>query len=313
MTTPTLALAHLTILGTPPPVMARLAAAAGYRSIGIRLLPATTSEIRHDMGPDSYLLKETRKALEDTGITVLDVEALSLDSKISRDDWLVALDVAHQLGASVLNVIGSDWTRDRLIERFAVLAADAEEFGVRASLEPISYQAVSTIGDASSIVTEVGRGGIMVDTLHFQRAGGKPEDIENVPLAQFSMLQLSDGPVMERRSVAIPANDPMGQKEGATTRELESRVLRDLPGDGEFPLVPLLRKLGPTIPVSVEVPNPSLVELMGEADYIKLAYRKAISLLHDAYETPADQAVPPNQRQFASITTHPTNDRQEKR
>lgn len=313
MTIPTLALAHLTILGTPPPVMATLAATAGYRSIGIRLLPATTSEIRHDMGPNSYLLKETRKALEDTGITVLDVEALSLDSRIGRDDWLVALEVAHQLGASVLNVIGSDWNRDRLIERFAVLVADAEEFGVRASLEPISYQAVSTIGDASSIVTEVGRGGIMLDTLHFQRAGGQLEDIDNVPLVQFSMLQLSDGPAMERRSVAIPANDPMGQTEGATTRELESRVLRDLPGDGEFPLVPLLRKLGPTIPVSVEVPNPSLVELMGEADYIKLAYRKAISLLHDAYEAPAAQAVHTNQGQFASITNHPTNDRQEKR
>jgi sugar phosphate isomerase/epimerase len=313
MTTPTLALAHLTILGTPPPVMATLAAAAGYRSIGIRLLPATTSEIRHDMGPDSYLLKETRKALEDTGITVLDVEALSLDSKISRDDWLVALDVAHQLGASVLNVIGSDWTRDRLIERFAALAADAEEFGVRASLEPISYQAVSTIEDASSIVTEVGRGGIMLDTLHFQRAGSQPEDIDNVPLAQFSMVQLSDGPIAERKEVAIPANDPMGQKEGATARELESRVLRDLPGDGEFPLVPLLRKLGPTIPVSVEVPNPALVEHLGEADYIKLAYRKAISLLHDAYEAPAPEAVPTNQRYLAGVASHPTDDRWDKR
>ena len=290
MTTPPLALAHLTILGTPPPVMAALAATAGYQSIGVRLLPATTAEVRHDMGSGSYLLTETRKALEDTGVTVLDVEALSLDANMNRDDWLAALEVAEGLGASILNVIGSDPLRDRLTESFAALAADAREFGVRASLEPISYQAVSTIGDAASIITEVGMGGIMLDTLHFQRAGGQLKDIENIPVTHFSMVQLSDGPILERTSVEIPPNDPMGQKEGATTRELESRVLRDLPGDGGFPLVDLLRRLGPTLPVSVEVPNPALVGHLGEAQYIKLAYQKARAVLEEAFHdlhTPA--------------------------
>lgn len=290
--TPSLALAHLTILGTPPPVMAALAASAGYGSIGVRLLPATKAEIRHDMSKGSYLVKETRKVLEETGLRVLDVEALSLDGFIGREDWLGALDVAQQLGARVLNVIGADWNRHRLIDKFALLASDAEDFGVRASLEPISYQAVRTIQDASSVITEVGRGGIMLDTLHFHRAGGQPDDVDDIPLDQFSVVQLSDGPAAERQSVAIPSNDPMGQKEGATTRELESRVLRDLPGDGDFPLARLLRKLGSTVPISIEVPNPALVEQIGESEYIRRAHQKTVSLLHDTF-APLSEAPSP--------------------
>lgn len=281
--TPPLALAHLTILGTPPPVLVALAARAGYGSVGVRLLPATKTEIRHDMSKGSYLVEETRKVLEETGLSVLDVEALSLDASIDREEWLGALDVAQQLGAKVLNVIGADWNRHRLIDKFALLASDAEDFGVRASLEPISYQAVRTIQDASAIITEVGRGGIMLDTLHFQRAGGQPDDIDGIPLEQFSVIQLSDGPEAERQSVAIPCNDPMGQKEGATARELESRVLRDLPGDGDFPLACLLRRLSSSIPISIEVPNPALVEQIGESNYIRRAHQKTVSLLDDTF------------------------------
>ena len=73
MTRP-ISLAALTVLELTPPAMVTRAAEAGFSHVGIRLLPATTTEPQYDIVGDTPLLHEIERRLADTGVKVLDVE-----------------------------------------------------------------------------------------------------------------------------------------------------------------------------------------------------------------------------------------------
>ncbi|MGV9862985.1 sugar phosphate isomerase/epimerase family protein [Rhodococcus koreensis] len=278
----TFALAHLTLLGIAPPRMAEVAAEAGFTHIGVRVVPATTNEVRYDLRVGTPLLRETRKALDDTGIRVLDIEALSLGAETSSDTWLPALESGAVLGASVFNVIGSDPDISRLTDTFARLAADAATFGIRASLEPISYRELATLSAAARIVEQTESGGIMLDTTHFQRAGSTPDDIDPVSANLLTVVQLSDGPEAVPTDIVIPDYSPMGATSDSTPRSVEARVRRELPGDGTFPLAAILHKIPAEVPLSVEVPNPVLINEIGEREYARRAYHAAVTLTERA-------------------------------
>ncbi|MBV6760254.1 sugar phosphate isomerase/epimerase family protein [Rhodococcus opacus] len=285
----TFALAHLTLLGLAPPRMAEVAAEAGFTHIGVRVVPATTNEVRYDLRVGTPLLRETRKALDDNGIRVLDIEALSLRADTSPDTWLPALESGATLGASVFNVIGADADISRLTDTFARLAADAATFGIRASLEPISYRELSTLSAAARIVEQTETGGIMLDTTHFQRAGSVPEDIDSVPGDLLTVVQLCDGPETVPTDIVIPDYSPMGATPDATPRSIEARVRRDLPGDGTFPLSAILNRIPAEVPISVEVPNPVLINEIGEREYARRAYRAAVTVTDRALLTDSPQ------------------------
>lgn len=260
----TLALAHLSVLMCGPPEVARIAAASGFTHIGVRVLPATPTERRYPLSPRSPLVRETKRALDDSGVGVLDIEALNLDGTISRETWLPQLEVGAELGATVLNIIGSDPDRARLTDSFGLLAADAEKYGIVASLEPSSFQALDRMERAQEIVQEVGRGAIMLDVLHFNRAGHQPIDLDRIDASLLSMVQLCDGPshVPTMRSVDR-GSVPMNQSVDGSDRQREARLQRLLPDRGEFELDEILRRIPPTVPISVEVPDPVEVQRIG--------------------------------------------------
>lgn len=280
-----LALAHLTLLGMAPPQMADIAAEAGFTHIGVRVVAATNNEVRYDLSPNSPLLRETQKALDYNGIGVLDIEALSLSKTTTAETWLPALEAGAALGATVFNVIGFDSDLDRMSDTFSALAADATKFGIRASLEPISYRALSTLAVAAPIVERTEAGGIMLDTLHFQRAGGVPGDIDSIAPHLFTVVQLCDGPAAVPADISIPEYSPMGVTADSTPRSVEARVQRGLPGDGTFPLSAILNKVPVEVPISVEVPNPVLVQEIGAAEFARRAYQSAAALLEQDLRT----------------------------
>ena len=79
MTRP-LSLAHLTVLDTTPPELVSVAAAAGFRSIGIRLTATPSVGVPpYDCMGDGPMLRETLTRLEDTGVSVLDTEFLRFE------------------------------------------------------------------------------------------------------------------------------------------------------------------------------------------------------------------------------------------
>ncbi len=203
---------------------------------------------------------QTLARLGDVGLTVFDVEVFTLDGTRSRDEWLPVLEAGAFLGARVLNVIGGDEQRNRLIDNLSELVGDARAFGITPLIEPISYQKVDTFAAAVSVAARAGCG-IMLDVLHYVRAGGTLNDLEAAPEGVVQLIQLCDGPA-EVPHLASPARMPLGQDIDGSARQIESRARRLIPGEGDFPLQELLAKL-PNVPISVEVPDVAFVESYG--------------------------------------------------
>jgi sugar phosphate isomerase/epimerase len=241
------------------------AASRGYASVGVRVHPATPSEARYPMTEGSPMAAQTVARLADVGLTVFDVEVFTLDGTRGREEWLPVLEAGAFLGAQVLNVIGGDEQRNRLIHKLSELVCDARTFGITPLIEPISYQKVDTFAAAVSVAEPAGCG-IMLDVLHFVRAGGTAGDLEAAPEGMVQLIQLCDGPAEVPRLEA-PARLPLGQDTDGSARQIESRARRLVPGAGDFPLYEILAKL-PGVPISVEVPDVAYVERCGVTQHL---------------------------------------------
>jgi sugar phosphate isomerase/epimerase len=263
---PPLGIAQLSLLGTAPPDLVRLAAGAGFDFIGTRVRPVTGNERAFDLQPGSPMLAETLARMADTGVVIRDIEFLLLDGSDQRDAWLRMMEAGQALGATGLTVAASDPDRSRLADTLARMAEDGRGHGITPTLEPISYQAVNSIPAAAALARAAGCQ-IVVDTLHFRRFGGTLEDLaENADLVP--MVQLCDGPAQR------PAD-----REGLV---LESRSERGVPGEGDFRLPEIVAALPLELPVSVETPSDSTVSRIGEAAWVRLLKEAADRVLDEA-------------------------------
>jgi len=229
-------LEHLTLLKVPPPDLVLIAADTGFTSVGLRISPATDGERPWPMAPGSPMLAETLRRCADTGVSVLDVEAVRLGA--GTGDYTGALEVAAELGARYVNAICDNPDLSRLSESFAGLAAAAAPYGIRPLVEFMAYRSVRTLSDAVSIAAGSDGGGILVDALHVRRCGVSLDSLRAVDPALFSYVQLCDAPL------AAPPDEIH-----------EAREDRLLPGDGELSLVELLDALPAGIPIAVEAPG----------------------------------------------------------
>lgn len=102
-----MSLAFLTILDVGPVEAVRIAAATGYQMVGLRILPAAArDEPDYPLMTDDRLLAEVVAAMNDTGVTIGDVEIIRLKP---QNDWdLFARFVARcaALGARHVLVAG---------------------------------------------------------------------------------------------------------------------------------------------------------------------------------------------------------------
>src|SRR5690242_11537290 len=90
-------LAQLTVLHASPPELVRIAAAAGYDFVGLRLLEVTTGD-SWPLVSDPLLLRQTRQALSSTGVGVLDIELVRLTPEFDAANLRPTLEVAAELG-----------------------------------------------------------------------------------------------------------------------------------------------------------------------------------------------------------------------
>jgi sugar phosphate isomerase/epimerase len=235
-------LEHLTLLGVSPPDFVTAAAAAGFTAVGLRISPVTDGERPWPVSPGSPMLAETVRRCADSGITVLDVEAIRLGppTELSdrRSEYAPALEAAAELGARYVNAICDDADLSRLSDSFAGLVAAAAPYGIRAVVEFMAYRSVATLGEAVAIAARSGGGGILVDALHVQRCGVRLAELRAVDPGLISYVQLCDA------ALTAPA-DPLH----------EARAARLLPGEGQLPLLDLLAALPDGIPVTVEAPT----------------------------------------------------------
>jgi len=240
-----ISLAHLTVLDTTPPELVTVAAAAGFRTIGIRLTATPSVGLPpYDILREGPLLRETLARLADTGVSVLDTEFLRFEPEHPVGIPEGFLEVSARLGARNVLVMSAEPEEVRTVERFGELCDRAARYGLHVCLEFAIYTGLRTLAHAAHVVARSGRpnASVLVDALHFSRSGGVPADIARVDPALFRYAQICDA------SANMPGP--------GDTAELirEARTGRLLPGEGVLPLADLVAALPPALPLAVEAP-----------------------------------------------------------
>ncbi|WP_395306780.1 TIM barrel protein [Mycobacterium sp. AMU20-3851] len=238
----TISLAPLTVLELDPAELVTCAAGAGFDAVGLRLIRATPQEpVRPTIG-QTPLIRETKQRLDDSGLRLIDIEVLRLrpDTKV-RADFEAFLETGAFLGATEILVTGNDDDHRRTADNLAELALLAAQFGLTPNLEPMPWTQVQDLRQGAEIVTACQAAvGLLVDAIHYDRAGTTPADLAALPAEWIRYAQICDA----------PAERP------ATVQEMmhQGRCARLLPGAGGLDLVSMLRALPAGIPISVEAP-----------------------------------------------------------
>ena len=124
----------------------------------------------------------------------------------------------------------------------AALAEAGRGYGLTLNLEPMPWTQLRTIADARRLISASGRAdiGILIDAIHFWRAGESLSSLADLPPECLNYMQLCDAPAQ------IPDNE----------QELihQARAARKVPGEGGLDLHGLMSALPTTLPVSLEVP-----------------------------------------------------------
>ncbi len=247
-----ISLAHLTVLDTTPPELVTVAAAAGFRTIGIRLTATPSVGVPpYDMLSEGPLLRETLQRLADTGVSVLDTEFLRFEPEHPVGVPEGFLEVSARLGARNVLVMSAEPEEARTVERFSELCDRAAGYGLHVCLEFAIYTGVRTLAHAAHVIARSKRSNasVLVDALHFSRSGGIPAHIASVDPSLFRYAQICDAGA----DMPGPGDTP------ALVRE--ARTGRLLPGEGDLPLAELVAALPVAVPLAIEAPCRATSEL----------------------------------------------------
>lgn len=241
-------LSFLTVADVSPVEAVKIAAKCGYAAVGLRLLPAAPSEVDYPILNDSKLIKETRAALDDTGVRIADVEIVRITSDFEPNKYLQFLSTAEQLGARHILVAGNDPEQSRQIHHFAQFCELGKQFGLSCDLEFMPWTNVKNLAQAEYIVNQSGQenAAILIDALHLDRSDSTLEQVKALDPKQLNYVQLCDG---------LAEYDP--SDEGLIKIARSNRLV---PGQGEIDLVGLIRALPKEIMLAAEVPNLVLAE-----------------------------------------------------
>jgi sugar phosphate isomerase/epimerase len=230
-------LAALTVLELPHHEQVSVAAEAGYSQVGLRLVPVAGQPYQYPLE-----LPEVERRLADTGVRVLDVEVFRLTPETRVEEWAGVLEISARLKATELLVHGADADEARLIDTFGRLCDLAAGYGLAANIEPMPWVDVSNIAQALRILRSAGRtnSGLLVDAIHFFRAGDSLAELAKVPREYLRYAQFCDA----------RAERPVDMQEIIR----QARSDRLFPGEGGLDLAGLLRTLPAELALSLEIP-----------------------------------------------------------
>lgn len=259
-------LAHLTVLDTPPPQMVRMAARLGYDRVGLRLIRVTDTTPGYPLHDDPAQLRETILALNDTGITVNDIEFVRLTPDFRADALCPFLAAGAALGARHVICAPYDSDLSRLTDNLAALQAESRTFGLSCVLEFFPWTVVPDLAQAWQIAAGAGPDvGILLDTLHFDRSNSNLDDLAALPPERLPFVHLCDAMVHPPYS----------------TDDLlhAGRAERLPPGDGQIPLRRIIDRLPKDIPIALEVPMTDRHAKLGSEAVAAVVLEKARDFL----------------------------------
>ena len=236
------------------------AAAAGFDMAGLWVDPAEWDAARH---------RDTKSALAQTGMPVVDVEVVWLQPGCSVDDHLRILDIGMELGAANALCVSSVDDPGETSEWLARLCRHVEGSPLRVNLEFGIFTKVPDVLSAKRIVEQVGHpaAAILVDPIHVDRSGTDPADIAALDRRFISYAQFCDA----RAERPDPSNFDAIIEDAVDLREHE--------GAGAIDLDAIWRALPADIPLSIELRSKALRDAhpddpIGRAKAVAMATRK---------------------------------------
>ncbi|HET7838465.1 MAG TPA: TIM barrel protein [Rectinemataceae bacterium] len=256
-------LAHLTLLSCTPPELTRMAARLGYDFVSLRTIyMGLPNEPNYDLAANRDLLRETKRALADTGLGLHDIELARICDGTDPRRYLPAFEVAAELGCG--QAIASVWTAERnyALDRFREICDLARPLGIRVNLEFMAFSELRTLVEALAFLRAAGspNAGLLIDSLHFHCSQGSLAELDDVPRGLLDFVHICDGPA------AVPAT-----REGLIHR---ARYARQYLGQGGIDVAGLVNRL-PELVYSIELPNPIQVEIHGREGHARLCLETA--------------------------------------
>lgn len=242
-------LSALTVLELSPPDMVSVAKEAGYDHVGLRFLRAGPDTPDWPTNGVTDMVREIKRRLDDTGLSVLDIEVFRFRPDVVLKDYLPAVEAAAHVGAKHLLCTGQFDDEAQLADMFGAFCALVKPFGLVANLEFVPFTQTTSLQHAARAMKAVeaaghDNGGVLIDPIHLYRSGGDAAQVAALPAHWFRYAQLCDAPV--------PAPADMAELIH------QARFERLYPGEGGLPLADLFRALPSDIPLAVEAPKDHL-------------------------------------------------------
>lgn len=235
-------MAYLTSCHCSVPEALRVAAAAGYAHVGLRLLPNGPGGPFQPLIGEPSVLREAQAVQRDTGVGVFDLEIIRIAEGFNPEAYRPLLEAGAALRAQAVLVAGDDPDEIRLSDGYARLCELMQPYGMTADLEFMPWTAVPNVAAALRVLHRAGgpaNAGILVDALHWGRCDSTLEDVRAIPREWLHYAQICDA----------EAGTHFSTEQMIHT----ARCARGFPGEGSIDVQGLLSALPSDLPVSVEV------------------------------------------------------------
>jgi sugar phosphate isomerase/epimerase len=242
---------QLTVFGLPPVQFVELAADLDCRYISITLSPPPYNPHNYpewSLRDDPNLRREMVAAMNDRGVTISLGEGLVVLPNADIRERARDLEIMRELGVTRINTTSFETDLGRTLDQYAQLAEMAERVGLDTVMEfsPRPGSVMPTPAAAFAAIRHIGRRSfrLLVDTMHFVRAGGSAADLRALDPDMIGYAQICDAPLVSK----------------AASYMEEAMYDRMVPGEGELPLVEILAALPRQLVVGIEVPLRSQAE-----------------------------------------------------
>lgn len=238
-----LGIEFISVFGMDPVSYAKVTAGLGCRYVTGCLEPldyATPYYPRYSLRDDATLRREFVAAVKDLGLEYSLAEGfavvpgLDVASAYERD-----LDIFAEMGAKRANLLSFDLDPARTLDGIAWMAEAAAARDMPASIEFVPQTGIPNMQPALDIIAKVGGDlTLLIDTMHLCRSGSTPGDVAALDPNLIGYVQLCD----------VPLQSPFATYFEEATHD------RLTPGDGELPLLEILRHIPEDRVIGLEIP-----------------------------------------------------------
>ena len=223
-------------LEAAPSTFVEVAAQAGWEGTGVWFDPSTWTD---------RTTSEVRKRIDDTGLTVVDMEVIRMGPKGDCGERLI--EAASVIGARNILTISNFDSVTATAERLNELCVLARPSNIRVCIEFMRFTSVRSLADALKVIelVEQDNAGILVDLIHVFRSGTTYEQIRAVDPILLPYAQWCDA---------------QAEPDGWSTKELIRDAVdgREIPREGQLPVNEFETLFDTLVPFSVEVRSKKL-------------------------------------------------------